>query len=134
MGLSLSSLTSMTTSGERLERIAASPQFRDGRFHNATRGIPTMRYAGGGTLLGDFLFGRRKRMPPGPLPVESPLAEWQREPGADLRITWLGHSTMVIESAGIRLLTDPVFGGRIGPFAGFGPRRYHPVPATTAQL
>jgi hypothetical protein len=30
-------LTSMTTNaGERLERITASPQFRDGRFHNPT--------------------------------------------------------------------------------------------------
>ena len=125
----------MTTSaGERLERITASPQYRDGRFHNPTRGIPTMRYAGDRSLLGDFLFGGKKRMPPGPLPVESPLAEWQRPPGRDLRVTWLGHSTMVIESGGIRVLTDPVFGSRIGPLAGVGPRRYHPVPATIAQL
>jgi L-ascorbate metabolism protein UlaG (beta-lactamase superfamily) len=123
-----------TTAGERLERITASPQFRDGRFHNPTRGIPTMRYTGDGSLLGDFLFGGKKRMPPGPLPVESPLAAWQRSPGADLRIAWLGHSTMVIESGGIRVLTDPVFGSRIGPLAGVGPRRYHPVPATIAQL
>lgn len=93
-----------------------------------------MRYSGDGSLLGDFLFGRKKRMPPGPLPVESPLAEWQRSPGGDLRITWLGHSTMVIESGGIRVLTDPVFGDRIGPLAGIGPGRYHPVPATIAQL
>lgn len=120
--------------GDRLERITASPQFRDGRFHNPARGIPTTRYTGDGTMLGDFLFGEKKRMPLGPLPVESPLAEWQRRPGNDLRITWLGHSAMVIESGGIRVLTDPVFAGRIGPFTFAGPRRYHPTPVTIAQL
>jgi L-ascorbate metabolism protein UlaG (beta-lactamase superfamily) len=123
-----------TPAGERLERIVASAQFRDGRFHNPTRGIPTMRYTGGGTLIGDFLFGGKKRMPPGPLPVESPLAEWQRRLGSDLRITWLGHSTTLIESGGIRVLTDPVFGSRIGPFKSMGPRRYHPAPVAIAQL
>jgi L-ascorbate metabolism protein UlaG (beta-lactamase superfamily) len=125
----------MTTSaGERLERITASPQYHDGRFHNPTSGIATTRYSGGGSLIGEFFFGGKKRMPPGPLPVESPLAEWQRRPGDDLRITWLGHSTMLIESGGIRVLTDPVFGDRIGPFTFAGPRRYHGVPATIAEL
>jgi L-ascorbate metabolism protein UlaG (beta-lactamase superfamily) len=31
------------------------------------------------------------------------------------RITWLGHATVLIELAGVRLLTDPVLGRRVGP-------------------
>jgi L-ascorbate metabolism protein UlaG (beta-lactamase superfamily) len=31
------------------------------------------------------------------------------------RITWLGHATALIELDGVRLLTDPVLGRRIGP-------------------
>jgi L-ascorbate metabolism protein UlaG (beta-lactamase superfamily) len=31
------------------------------------------------------------------------------------RITWLGHATVLIELDGVRLLTDPVLGRRIGP-------------------
>ncbi len=31
------------------------------------------------------------------------------------RITWLGHSTVLLETAGLRLLTDPVLRARIGP-------------------
>src|SRR5687768_11067271 len=96
--------------GARLERIHASPQYRDGRFHNPEAGIPRGRYAGDGSMIGEFFFGGRKRVPPGPLPVESPLEAWQRHPGTDLRITWLGHSTTLIESGGLRVLTDPVFG------------------------
>jgi L-ascorbate metabolism protein UlaG (beta-lactamase superfamily) len=121
-------------SGERLERIHASPQYRDGRFHNPAAGIPRDRYTGDGSMIGEFFFGGGKRRPPGPLPVESPLEAWQRAPGGDLRITWLGHSTTLIESGGLRVLTDPVFGDRVGPVSFAGPRRYHPVPVTIAQL
>ena len=32
-----------------------------------------------------------------------------------MRITWLGHATVMIEVDGVRLLTDPVLGGRVGP-------------------
>jgi L-ascorbate metabolism protein UlaG (beta-lactamase superfamily) len=31
------------------------------------------------------------------------------------RITWLGHATVLIELDGVRLLTDPVLGRRVGP-------------------
>lgn len=32
-----------------------------------------------------------------------------------MRLTWLGHATVLIELDGVRLLTDPVLGGRVGP-------------------
>ncbi len=31
------------------------------------------------------------------------------------RLTWLGHSTVLVETGGLRLLTDPVLRARIGP-------------------
>lgn len=119
--------------GARRERVRASPQYRDGRFRNPALGAPTARYQGG-SLIGELLFGGTKRRPPGPLPMDSPLERWQQSPGHDLRITWLGHSTTLVESAGIRILTDPVFGERVGPVSFAGPRRFHPVPVTLAQL
>lgn len=120
-------------SGERFERMRASPQYRDGRFVNTTRGIPREP----GNMLGltrEFLLGGKRRLPPAIIPVESPLETWSRAPATDLRVTWLGHSTMLIESGGIRVLTDPVFGSRVSPVSFAGPRRFHPVPATIAQL
>jgi L-ascorbate metabolism protein UlaG (beta-lactamase superfamily) len=51
-----------------------------------------------------------------------------------LRVTWLGHSTMVLEIDGLRVLTDPVFGQRASPVSFAGARRFHPVPVTIEQL
>lgn len=38
-----------------------------------------------------------------------------------LRLTWLGHSTMVLDVAGTRLLTDPLLRSRAGPLLRRGP-------------
>ena len=31
------------------------------------------------------------------------------------RLTWLGHSTVLLETGGLRILTDPVLRAGIGP-------------------
>ncbi len=41
-----------------------------------------------------------------------------------LQISWLGHSTFLIQSAGINVLTDPIFSDRASPFSFAGPERY----------
>lgn len=122
-------------SGLRLERARASTQFGDdGRFRN-TNGIGLDRSTPSWSILRDFMFGGRARRPSRPLPVESPLEAWsKRLPSSSLRITWLGHSTMLIEVDGVRVLTDPVFGDRASPVSFAGALRFHPVPATLAQL
>ena len=122
-------------SGYRLERARASRQFRDdGKFHNTLPVTPGLK---GNPLpvLGEFLFGGHKRRPAVELPVESPLEVWNRPVETGLRMSWLGHSTVLIEVDGHRFLTDPVFAGRVSPvqWAG-GSKRFHPTPASIAQL
>ena len=121
------------SAGERLERMRASRQYRDGRFRNTTRGVPAER-TGSLSIAREFFFGGKRRIPQSPLPIESPLEAWSRAPASDLRMTWLGHSTVLIESGGIRVLTDPVFGERVSPVSFAGPKRFHPVPAKIAEL
>ncbi len=49
-------------------------------------------------------------------------------PASGLRVTWLGHSTQVIELDGVRVLTDPIFGGRASPVNWAGPETWYAPP------
>ena len=82
----------------------------------------------------DFLWGGQRRTPPGPLPVLSPLERWAEPASSGLRATWLGHSTVLVEIDGARVLTDPVWGERASPVSFAGPKRFHPAPAPIAAL
>jgi N-acyl-phosphatidylethanolamine-hydrolysing phospholipase D len=49
-------------------------------------------------------------------------------------ITWINHSTFLIQMEGIYLLTDPIWSERCSPFKFFGPKRHHPTPFPLSQL
>lgn len=48
-------------------------------------------------------------------------------PHTELLVTWLGHSTLLIQYQGLNILTDPIFSDRASPFSFAGPRRYTDV-------
>ena len=64
----------------------------------------------------------------------SSRAAWAKAPGTGLRVTWLGHSTALIEIDGYRVLTDPVWGPRASPSRLIGPKRFQPVPVALRAL
>lgn len=119
--------------GARNERIKASRQYRDGRFHNPS-GLSARMKGDTLPLLGEFFFGEGQRRPPAPLRVSDPRGQWLRAPETGFRVTWLGHSTVLFEMDGVRVLTDPVFGERVSPVSFLGPRRFHPVPVPVTEL
>ena len=41
-------------------------------------------------------------------------------------ITWIGHATMLVQSGGLNVLTDPIFSDRASPVSFVGPRRAQP--------
>ncbi|HEY8069326.1 MAG TPA: MBL fold metallo-hydrolase [Burkholderiales bacterium] len=115
--------------GARLERMQASPLWTGGRFRNAHPAIAGLRDPNASMpTLGDFLCGGERRVPRGPLPSADPLETWTKPPASGLRATWLGHSTVLIEIDGLRVLTDPVWGPRASPSRLAGPKRFQPVP------
>jgi len=119
--------------GLRRERTLASAQLVDGRFANPSGlgpGIQGPKLP----ILGEFFFRRGRREPTGPLPVDDPRPQWLARPANGFRVTWLGHSTVLLELDGRRVLTDPVFGERASPVGFAGPRRFHPVPARLDEL
>ena len=42
-------------------------------------------------------------------------------------ITWIGHSTFLVQLEGVNFLTDPIFTDRASPFKNAGPKRVTPV-------
>lgn len=121
--------------GLRLERMRASRLWAGNGFRNAAPIRPGLRDpAAKFPTLADFLCGGTRRVPTGPLPAMDPREGWRRPPGSGLRATWLGHSTVLLEIDGVRLLTDPVWGARASPSQLAGPRRFQPVPVALKAL
>jgi len=121
-------------SGLRLERMKASPRYRDGAFTNTAPVTQGLKKGTATPTIAEFLCGGQRRTPRVPLPSQSPLAGWRHPPASGLRATWLGHSTVLLELDGARVLTDPVWGERASPVSFAGPKRFQPVPIAIAAL
>ncbi|MFI8100471.1 MBL fold metallo-hydrolase [Streptomyces sp. NPDC086023] len=123
-------------SGERMERIRRSPHFADGVFQNP---VGTRERPSGSALEFAKIYFRKeervRRTPSAPIPVHpTTLADIARPPATGLRLTWMGHSSVLAEIDGHRVLFDPVWGDRCSPFPFAGPKRLHAVPVPLAAL
>ncbi|MFG2263869.1 MBL fold metallo-hydrolase [Streptomyces sp. NPDC048720] len=123
--------------GERLARIRRSPHFADGVFQNPG-GTARTRPSGSTLDLAKVFLDkdtRPLRSPAGTVPVHATTyADLAQPPTTGLRVTWMGHSSVLVEIDGHRVLFDPVWGERCSPFPFAGPRRLHPVPLPLAAL
>jgi L-ascorbate metabolism protein UlaG (beta-lactamase superfamily) len=123
-----------TPTGERLARMQRSPNYRDGQFHNSD--TTELGVEGSvGSSLKRWLFGPEERHPPAPIPtVKLTRADFATPPASGLRATWLGHSTVLVEIDGLRLLFDPVWATRASPSSLIGPKRFFEVPLGVDEL
>jgi len=48
--------------------------------------------------------------------------------------TWIGHATVLVQSGGLNILTDPIFSERASPLAFAGPKRAQPPGIALADL
>ena len=104
--------------GARRERCESSPNWRDGSFRNE-RPTPQLTGSDGmGRTLWRFLFSRPSSLTPGAaLPVvRHNLHDLDRSTEV---CVWLGHSTLFVQTAGLRFLFDPVLSARHLPVSLF---------------
>jgi L-ascorbate metabolism protein UlaG (beta-lactamase superfamily) len=101
-------------SGDRLERIKKSPNYKDGAFHNI-RATPMMSGSKGmSSALFEILFGA----PDDLKPKDTLPSEKHNLKNIDIReniIVWFGHSSYYIQIDGKRILVDPVFSPNASP-------------------
>ncbi|AZG09945.1 MBL fold metallo-hydrolase [Pigmentiphaga sp. H8] len=112
---------------------ATQPHHTPHGFHNL------YSYAHPGTL--DFWRWQFDRwaqgLPPPPTESLAPVVAdtaWLKEPSSDVRVSWVGHSTLLVQLGHFNLLTDPVFSERASPFGFMGPRRHQPPGIALADL
>jgi L-ascorbate metabolism protein UlaG (beta-lactamase superfamily) len=108
--------------GARLQRMQKSPEWQGSHFENP-QPIVNDTWAA--------IVHQAKSAPnvapqsaPSTVPVEP--GRFASQPPSGLRVTWLGHSTILLEVDGHRFLTDPVWSERVGPVGFTGPKRWFP--------
>ncbi|MEN9355227.1 MAG: hypothetical protein RL318_2552 [Fibrobacterota bacterium] len=62
---------------------------------------------------------------PAPWPDSIPVTATRPEASVDsgMRATWVGHATVLMQTPGLNLLTDPVWSPRVGPWSWVGSAR-----------
>jgi N-acyl-phosphatidylethanolamine-hydrolysing phospholipase D len=69
---------------------------------------------------------RLQPLPPGALPLAASDVAYPRGRPDELRITWIGHSTFLIQAGSLNILTDPMWSRRASPVPWAGPARLAP--------
>ncbi len=107
--------------GERRARMEKSPQWSDGQFVNPQPMVNDVW----GSLTGAFNASADGSPTLPVATVRGGSERFAAPPPTGLRVTWLGHSTLLVEIDGYRILTDPVWGERASPLSTVGPKRWY---------
>lgn len=82
-----------------------------------------------------FFLGSKARKPSRPLgPFHTDAKIYAASPRSGLRITWIGHSTSLVEIDGVRVLIDPIWDERASPVTWTGPKRFFAAPLELHDL
>ena len=106
-------------------RGPASDHFDGERFFNPGPDDDTFAPPTGGSRAGFFwrYLTKSDGRPPWPTSVAvTPGKPPARVEGEQMFVTWVGHATVLVQTHGLNILTDPVWSERTGPF-GRGPQR-----------
>jgi L-ascorbate metabolism protein UlaG (beta-lactamase superfamily) len=99
--------------------------------------VPTS-IGGFGTLfkvLPRFLSSKEEKTPRRRLgPFRTDAAVYGTVPESGLRVTWMGHSSMLMEIDGVKVLVDPVWDERASPTTWAGPKRFFAAPLGLEEL
>jgi L-ascorbate metabolism protein UlaG (beta-lactamase superfamily) len=102
--------------GKRLEKIRASPNYRDGKFQNQSLTPDLTEGANYYSVLRDFFFNRDKRGKPSII-LPSKKTDLHSLPAGQDVLVWFGHSSYFMQVDGKKILVDPVLSGNASPLS-----------------
>jgi L-ascorbate metabolism protein UlaG (beta-lactamase superfamily) len=86
-------------------------------------------------VLWRYLTTREERVPKRSLgPFQTDPRVYATPPASGLRVTWMGHSSLLFELDGMNVLVDPVWEQRTAPVEWFGPKRFFAPPLRLEDL
>lgn len=103
---------------------APSSHFDGERFFNPGADVPPQATPRQWRLprMIRFMAGEGRAKWPEAVPV-TPTRPLARVDGDAMRVTWVGHSTVLVQSHGLNILTDPIWSEHASPFPPLGPKR-----------
>jgi L-ascorbate metabolism protein UlaG (beta-lactamase superfamily) len=118
------SCSSATYSTEdiKMEKVEKSKQYKEGKFVGYKSG-PEWKLGKVLPIMWDFLFTGNDRKPEVDLPTQSvDFGQITNVKPNELKVTWVGHSSQIINIDGRIILTDPVYENKT---VFMGPSRYN---------
>jgi len=112
--------------------IKASPQWDGAHFKNKLAQQPV----DGWKAMKSMFLDQNPDVEPSPrLEIAATDTDiFSKEPESGLRVTWLGHSILLLEVDGQNVLIDPVWSERASPFSFLGSKRFYPSPLALEDL
>lgn len=105
-------------------KVLNSPNYHDGSFENKEKTVVMTEFKVS-TFFEFFTDG--DKVPDKPIPVQKVEADQLNNLNDSItRVTWFGHSTVLIESAGKTIFIDPMLGQVPAPIPWFGSKRFNP--------
>ncbi|HEU0134183.1 MAG TPA: MBL fold metallo-hydrolase [Allosphingosinicella sp.] len=92
------------------------------RFFNPGPAEQGRAHGGPARFLNRFIGSDERSQWPENVPVR-PTVPPRRVEGNEMLVTWIGHATVLVQTAGLNILTDPIWSDRASPFSFAGPKR-----------
>jgi L-ascorbate metabolism protein UlaG (beta-lactamase superfamily) len=99
-----------------------SDHFDGERFFNPGPAQAGPRHGSPARFINRFLGSDERSRWPERVPV-TPTVPPARVEGRDMLVTWVGHATVLVQTDGLNILTDPVWSDTVSPFPPVGPER-----------
>lgn len=117
-----------TPEAEQAKALLRQAIYEHRRFLNpvptSVGGWETLRKA-----LPLYLRNKEEKVPQKTLgPFRTDASLYETPPASGLRLTWMGHSSTLVEIDGVRVLLDPVWDQRASPLRWAGPKRFFAAP------
>ena len=96
-------------------RGPTSDHFDGERFFNPGPAPRSRAHGGSARFMNRFIGSDERAQWPEQVPV-APTVPPRRVEGDEMLVTWIGHATVLVQTQGLNILTDPIWSARASPF------------------